>query len=73
MKAIVRQLVLLAFCWNIAVDGYPMIVEVDEEEKRVSDSSFCMVCIMPTCILAIALIPALVSRLPVLQPKRPGG
>jgi hypothetical protein len=36
MIAILRRLLLLGFCCNVAVDGYPMIVEVDEEEQRVS-------------------------------------
>eukprot|EP00980_Cylindrotheca_fusiformis_P014961 scaffold4095_cov117-Cylindrotheca_fusiformis.AAC.18 len=33
MRVILRSLLLLGF-WNVAVHGYPMIVEVDEEEDR---------------------------------------
>lgn len=35
MKSILRSLLLFGL-WKITVDGYPMIVEVDEEEQRVS-------------------------------------
>ena len=41
MKAILKNLLLLALCWSVSVEGYPMIVEVDEEEERVS-AGFCL-------------------------------